>query len=561
MIKKFFTDMLPADTSYKLIWTLEDKRSHWFQNTKTLIKFVEKSKGNTFFGTGVTDLKLPFNKRATAQEITSINGFHLDIDILHTIAHKSTKLPATTEEAIKIAHGFLEPTYIINSGHGLQPYYLFNNTQKIDNFDFWTLFLQSWQRAHAAKFPDYTLDATHDLSRVLRCPGTMNCKDPENPVLCEIIEYNESAYYEKEEIEDAISFDIKDALTKQMYSIRKERESSGDKIKIPRSRRLTIVESKEYLRINNLTIEEDGAIPTDLFLNLQSMEPEFVKEFTNQTDRDSASEYQMRITNIAVKNGLSDQDVLNLMVQHRRRNGHNIEIVRIDKYVNDLLKAKKIYQIEATTEKETGTLSSDELEDIRGYIRSRTNVYIQHIWRYKKDPNMYFEVELAEPPGKIVHLGSMADGIVNQHLFGTKVMARTLKTVQKVSKNIWYNDIVKKMLKLVKDGNAPVTSTYEGQVNVWTREYFIDREIEKDIDAFLDSGVLSVPFFHKDRVYFSFETLSQWVKTTKGNNVDTFHFGIAMTKNGFIQDSIKTRTGGRIQMWGTPFGYVEEFKQ
>lgn len=557
MIEKFFTEIFPADTSYKLIWTLEDKKSHWFQNVNNLIKFVAECKGNTFFGTGVTDVRLPTSKRASANQVTSVKGFHTDIDVYHKLAHKAENLPKTIDEAMEMAHSIIEPTFVLNSGHGLQPHYFFNDHQEIDNFDYWTLFLQSFQRAHAAKYPQYTLDATHDLSRVLRCPGTMNCKDPDDIIECNIIEHNDSAYYEREEIEDAIGFDFKEALSQQAFSVKQERDSMGGTVELPKTRRLTIQESHIYLDQHKLVLDPMASIPSDVFVDLQSMEPEFFREYKNETGRKSASEYQMRLANIAVKCGLNDQNVLDLLIQHRRSNKHPMAMSRADKYVNDMLKAKRTYHIEEVTEKKEDSLSKDDLQDIREYLASRLNIEIQSLWCYNRDPNMYFELELANPPGATVHLGSMVDGVLNQRNFMAQVISLTRKVPNYVNNKIWVHDIVKKLLKLARDGNSPETATYEGQVKVWAREYFIDREVEENIASFLDSGVFSVPFYHKDRVYFSFEALAQWIKTNKGQNIDSFHFGIAMTKNGFIQDSIRTNSGGNIQVWGTPFGYID----
>ena len=557
MIKNFFTDIFPSDTSYKLIWTLRDKKSHWFQNTNLLIEYVQESKDNTFFGIGVTDKKLSQYKRATARDITSIGALHLDIDIFDPIAHKSESLPKTFEEAHEMAHSILEPTWIINSGHGFQPHYCFNEPQQVDDFDYWTLIGQAWQRAHAAKFPQYTLDATHDLSRVLRCPGTTNSKNRDKIVPCEIIEHNENAYYEKEEIEDAIGFNLKDAISHQAFSIKETRERLSGSV-LNTLKRLTVVQSKEYIQSHGITFDETRSIPSDTFMNIQSMEPVFFDEYQNKTGRDSASEYQMKLTYIAVKCGLNDQDVIDLLVQHRRHNNYNMDMDRPDKYINDILKAKKTYNIEASVQKKNDSLTTDELEDIRSYLRSRLQIQIYKVWRYDKDPDVYFELELANHPNKIVHLGSMGDGIMNQKNFISKVSARVLEAPQRIDNKYWYPDIVKKLLKLVVDGESAETATYEGQVRVWAREYFIDKDIEPNLDTFLESGVFSVPFYHNDRIYFSFEIMALWIKTNKGQNIDAFHFGIAMTKNGFIQDQIRTNNGGILQLWGTPPGYVND---
>ncbi len=563
MNSKFFSEMFQENDDYKLIWKLSDKKSHWFKKIDELLSFIELQKENVFFGIGTTSLTIPSYKRAEAKDIKSIRCLHMDIDILFEMVHKKKKLPATAEEAIEIAKSILEPTYIVNSGHGLHGYWFFNEHQTISNADFWTLLGQAWQKAHNDKFPQYNFDATHDLSRILRCPGSINTKDPNNPVECKIIEHNKTAYYELSEIEDAIDFDYKKTIELAPIS-RTATPKNTDRVitatgpSRPRKfvRRLSIAESRQFLLENNIPFNAELSISSDLQVALQNMEPEFHSELCNQTGRGSASEYQLRIANIAVKNGLPDDAVIALLIQHRRYNKHSLDMDRPDKYVNDLLKAKETYTIKRIDNTPTARVTNTDKEAIRSYLYSQLGVEILHLWRYNRSPNEYFELELTELPGDPVFLGSMAEGIMNQNNFDSKISAKLLRAPKRLSNKNFYDRVVTNLLRIVEDGVSAETATFNGQVRVWVEEFLYDNTILDTIEEYIGEASPGNPFYHNNKIYFLFEKLSSWIKIHRNHVVDEFHFSIAMSRAGFKQKYISCGEGKRVLLWATPQNYL-----
>jgi hypothetical protein len=560
MNKQFYMDIFPQDESYKLLWTLHDKKSHWFQDVEELIKYIDNNKENIFIGIGTTDKRLSVKKRATAQDITSMRVFHIDIDIKQPNVHANTKLPATIEQANEIAHSILEPTYVIQSGHGLHAYYLTNEHVKItpENFDYWTMLIKTWQQEHGKKFPQYKLDSTYDLSRILRCPGSLNCKDPENIIECKIIEYNKNAYYEPEEIEDAIQFSLNSAT--KLYEMQQPKEQSIPATQIATNikynRRLTDAECKQWMVDNELILAEDRKLDQNVFESFSSNEPEFFEEYCNRTDRKSASEYQFRIANLAIKNGLSDQQTLDVMVQHRAFNRHDIKINRIDVYVNDLIKAKSTYNMRRIDRDVTSNATLDEKEVVREYLFGKLGIQVHTLWRYHRDPESYFELELSNHPNTIIYLGTMTEGVMNQKKFIGSVIAAVKETPKKLKENVWYFDIVQKLNKITKDGITHETATFEGQVKLWVKDYLINKDIIPDLPTYIDNNVKSNPFYHLDSIYFTFEAMAQWIQTSKTEHFDPFHFSITMNKNGFQQESVTGKNGFPISLWKTPPHYL-----
>jgi putative DNA primase/helicase len=189
------------------VWTLEGRRSLWFpcRRRADAAAAAERlaGKANVYCGTalidlearkqqeriennGVVDLKKIRGTNATAR---AIPGLWADVDVggpMHGKAHKNTKLPPTYEDArALIAEAIpLEPTVIIDSGHGLYFWWLFAEPSSLDTEQDREEAAELVYRFQAtlrkrAEAHGWEIDGTADLARVLRLPGTINHKlDP-----------------------------------------------------------------------------------------------------------------------------------------------------------------------------------------------------------------------------------------------------------------------------------------------------------------------------------------------------------------------------------------------
>jgi hypothetical protein len=78
--------------------------------------------------TGLTSSPLGDLRKGKEEEIVSVPGLHADVDWKHPCHKKAENLPPTFDDALDIILAApLTPTVIVNSGHGLQPYWLFQN--------------------------------------------------------------------------------------------------------------------------------------------------------------------------------------------------------------------------------------------------------------------------------------------------------------------------------------------------------------------------------------------------------------------------------------------------
>jgi P4 family phage/plasmid primase-like protien len=192
------------------LWRLEGCTSFWFPANQ-IEKAVAKAEqlagtANVYCGTALIDLEARKTAekianegqcelkaiRGTAATACAIPGLWLDLDVggpIHGPAHKSTKLPPTYEDALALIAETLplEPTVIIDSGHGLYAWWLFEEPWYFENDqdrEEAAGLVYRLQRTFQEKATTHgwDVDGTADLARVLRIPGTFNRKLAPVPV-------------------------------------------------------------------------------------------------------------------------------------------------------------------------------------------------------------------------------------------------------------------------------------------------------------------------------------------------------------------------------------------
>lgn len=119
--------------------------------------------------------------RGTADDAVMAPGMWADVDFLSPV-HASDQLPPDLDQAMELCLAMtLPPTLVIDSGHGLYPWWLLDKPWDISDAE---------ERGRARRLADavqaalaqlsrergWELDATSDLARVLRPPGTINKK-------------------------------------------------------------------------------------------------------------------------------------------------------------------------------------------------------------------------------------------------------------------------------------------------------------------------------------------------------------------------------------------------
>jgi putative DNA primase/helicase len=162
---------------------------------------------NVWFGVGLRREKVDSWIRGDSESIIVMPGFVADVDIQDRNTHAKGNLPPGRDEAMVILRASgLEPSIIVESGHGLHGYWLFRQPLLIDPGNREPV-KQAAANLHdvnaaAARERGWKIDNVSDLPRILRPAGTINWKDPENPKLVTFEHSNNR--YDFEEIEELV---------------------------------------------------------------------------------------------------------------------------------------------------------------------------------------------------------------------------------------------------------------------------------------------------------------------------------------------------------------------
>jgi putative DNA primase/helicase len=171
------------------IWLWPTKHTHWFRATNlgNAAEYAVKAaqQCDVYLGVGLRGERL--NKgRGEAQDVVAIPGLWMDFDIQHP-AHKQRHLPPSLDDVLALIHVIPQPpSILVHSGYGVHAYWLFRELWRFEDPD---------ERQHAGhllrrlqvtfqaegKTRGWNLDSTFSLDHVLRIPGTLNHKCPDDP--------------------------------------------------------------------------------------------------------------------------------------------------------------------------------------------------------------------------------------------------------------------------------------------------------------------------------------------------------------------------------------------
>jgi hypothetical protein len=170
---------------YLTFWRRQDRQTLWVpardleQSANLVVSSAETM--DVYVGMGLRREARGAYERGKLDDVIGIPSLWDDLD-LHGPAHKKQRLPTTREEALALlAELPVAPSVVVDSGWGIQPHWLLDHL--------W-IFTDAGERRAAgalvrrfqamiherATAHGWTLDSTHDLTRVLRIPGTLNHK-------------------------------------------------------------------------------------------------------------------------------------------------------------------------------------------------------------------------------------------------------------------------------------------------------------------------------------------------------------------------------------------------
>lgn len=309
-----------ASDLYLNVWTLPSKVSRRFTNVADAASYAinKSSTEDAYFCLGLHDRDLGASTRGAARDVVAIPGLWVEIDWSDSAHQKRDRLPDQIEARRFIDNFPLPPTIVVRSGHGFHVYWLFNELWRFredaERTHAQTL-VEAWQNAIKARANDngWTVDATHDLARVYRVPGTFNHKDKSNVVKVDVV-FDHGHRYSL------------DDFTPYLLTTT---PNAGQ-----------LVDNSAWQAIDALILDAD-AVPDPSLLTQLLKNQKFAwtwnkvrPDFHDQ----SASAYDCAIAAFAARAGATDQQIADLIIARRRESGDDVTKALREDYIENTIK-------------------------------------------------------------------------------------------------------------------------------------------------------------------------------------------------------------------------------
>lgn len=513
LLKALFADK--PETDKILIWSLKSKCSHWVERVEEIDP--KNYDSDVYFGVGTSPEDFGPRKRCPASKITGIGALWLDIDIAGP-AHKKGNLPATEAEAMTLLSSTfagLEPSYIIDSGHGLQAYWLLDSWCQITeanrsavqalSIDFNAL----WRASCAGA--GYDADSVCDLARVMRLPGSKNHKIPGD--VKPVVELKASEL---------------------RYSFAQLRAWTTEHSKAP-----AVKETRPKPAAAGRPIKDKpGAVDDDKWEALKLIDKRV--QLTWDKDRkdmpgQSDSEYTMALGRFAHNAGWSDQEVYDLMYSFRVHHGKDPKPHALKITLNNIKRSPSGFA-KAEEVKVEDAVSIEELS-------AKVGVDMSKLVRFDTTPPAYV---LTLTDGRAVCLGTI-EGITELKKFRNTIAAAIGVLPNKFKSDAW-DAVVNKLLGFVEHDSAGAEATEEGQCVEWIQGYLHAVTIHKTQADGLTTGE---PWADGGHVHIFGTALRAWVAFNLQDRVDSRRLGLALRSIGAEPVSVSSGDGRRAA-WKLP---------
>lgn len=271
-----------------LLWSLATKRSRYFQSPQAAGESTRATDCDVYTGVGLAHTDHGAKRRTANAQVVAIAGLWADIDVNGGPDDKKGAAP-DRDAAHELAHSIAEPTILVDSGYGLQAWWLFEGGP-------WRFSTYGEQRTAARAAAQWQkllresvrfgMDYTHDLARILRLPGTLNGKGEER-VAVSVLETGP-----RHERDELLEIAGRAGAIDPGYSIGETRNVS-------------------------VSCQPDSGPPQKL-VQLVDRSPAFRRTWRHERDElPSMSETDMALVSIAALAGWEDQELADLIVHHR----------------------------------------------------------------------------------------------------------------------------------------------------------------------------------------------------------------------------------------------------
>jgi hypothetical protein len=288
---------------YILIWMLQGKQSYWFRSISQAAEFLQANGTDVYIGVGAAQHDYGRDRRCPSDEIAGITGLWADLD-LRSDAHPKDTLPGSVEQALSILPPEFPPSITILTGNGVHVWWLFREPwifQNDEDRKEGAALAKRWNTmvSDNGRMKGWKIERLGDLARVLRIPGTTNCKDRAHPKPVTIRSYTDRRYNPSELGEFLDDLGVPDEDAEECV-----RKQWGQRF-----------------QGKPLVIDLRAEIPEAQIAKWTESDPRFKNTwFRHRSDLpdQSQSGYDLALANFGFRVGLTEQQIIDLLVQHRR---------------------------------------------------------------------------------------------------------------------------------------------------------------------------------------------------------------------------------------------------
>lgn len=518
-----YEDQEPGE--FMVLWHKDTKRSLWLEDATQVPQAAAEFDGDVYFGVGLRPDPTTFGdpgrdvayKKGEASDIVAIPALFADIDIADDV-HKKPNLPPDIEAAIALVKGFgCDPTFVVHSGYGLHCYWKFKELWRFDSKeerDYAATLSYRMQhtirdRAHQK---GWTIDGTFNLDRILRVPGTLNCKNA-RPIKVEILNRNTNRpVYNPEDLDTLLL-----PVDSQIHTAPRQPSSACQ-----------MPSSEVRAKIGQIVIDPGANVSFNDMDFLREIFPEFTPTFKKERDEEfekrsphdsSPSTYDFALAMMGAQAGWEDQAIVNLMVMFRRENGLDLKLDNKQYYARTVIQAKTRH---AREEAERGY---EEHKDLAGTpyeqpdTRRKILKGIANEIHLGCDLLQFVKIAGVDPAYDLitdtgtVHLQSIKD-LGSFNLF-RECVGKAINRWPRIKKGEWPN-IVERLLsdsvRTDKTGNDD-SGTRNNRMKEWIKSYIETGCIHCDtLDYAATEGQ---PFLKEGYWHISLEHFYKWVRREK----------------------------------------------
>lgn len=524
-LDSFLTQLWPNGFQgmWALFWGAPSKKSLWVPElTPDVLDQVVSwgAKENVYLGCGLRGADLGPTLRGKFADVTAIPGLWLDID--YGTEHKKPNLPPTEEDAVTLIRDMgPSPSLIVHSGRGLQAWWLFREPWIFDGDQDRTAaeaLTMGWcntLRARA-KAKGWDADQVGDLPRVMRLPGLWNHKGVKKPTVLRPQE-GESLRYNPGEFGHFL-------LTEE-------------------------AEGKSIAQISwKFELKPAADPPAEKFAALMELDTRFKLAWQHaRTDfqDQSLSSYDMALATRAFAAGWNGQEIVDLLLAHRRKyKGDPEKSARRDYFERTLNAAisGKDEEVRRQTidDLKAGKPLPDEVlkdpAELLALISEQLGVPVQKFVRYRTgEANTYkltvMGLDIAVPSVKELDSQTEFRRLLLDH---TGIRILPLKPME------WHS-LITNLFRAVEDVDSSMANK-QSSYKAWIEHFLtMSRSGVGDESRWQDACIQGAPFLLKGATWIPTHGFLRFVKHHMMEQVTAKQLAIELVRLGYEHEVKKLR--------------------